>query len=130
MLRRLAPAIALSLAAALALAACGLKKPSGPSREEVLALLQAEANDLKKGGEQMDPKLRVKVTWNVDGVDLVEQPSDAAHPWQGTIRFKIVTTMHDADGSETNDLIRKNFSYVYDNASKKLMFQSSTTPPK
>jgi hypothetical protein len=116
--------------AVLVLAACGLGKPSAPSREEVVALLQGEANEMKKGGEQMDPKLRVKVTWNVDGIDVVEQPDDPAHPWKGTVRFKIVSTMHDADGSETNDLIRKNFTYVYDTATKKLLFQSSTTPPK
>jgi hypothetical protein len=116
--------------AVLVLPACGLGKPSAPSREEVVALLQGEANEMKKGGEQMDPKLRVKVTWNVDGIDVVEQPDDPAHPWKGTVRFKIVSTMHDADGSETNDLIRKNFTYVYDTATKKLLFQSSTTPPK
>jgi hypothetical protein len=129
MIRRFLRATAL-VAAAVAIAACGLKTSSGPSRDEVLALFQAEANDMKKGGEQMDPKLRVKVAWNVEGIDLVEQPNDAAHPWKGTIRYKIVTTMHDADGSETNDLIRKNFTYVYDTPTKKLMFQSSTTPPK
>ena len=116
--------------AVLVLAACGFGRPSGPSREAVVALLQGEASEMKKGGEQMDPKLRVKVTWNVDGIDVVEQPDDPAHPWKGTVRFKIVSTMHDADGSETNDLIRKNFTYVYDTATKKLLFQSSTTPPK
>jgi len=116
--------------AVLVLGGCNLRGLSGPSREEVLALLQAEANDMKKGGEQMDPKLRVKVTWNIDGIDVVEQPNDPDHPWKGTVRFKIISTMHDADGSETNDLIRKNFTYVYDTATKKLLFQSSTTPPK
>jgi len=96
----------------------------------MVALLQGEANEMKKGGEQMDPKLRVKVVWNIDGIDVVEQPNDPAHPWKGTVRFRIISTMHDADGSETNDLIRKNFTYVYDTATKKLLFQSSTTPPK
>ena len=114
----------------LVLGGCNLRGLSGPSREEVLALLQAEANDMKKGGEQMDPKLRVKVVWNVDGIDVEEQPNDPAHPWKGTVRFRIISTMHDADGSETNDLIRKNFTYVYDTATKKLLFHSSTTPPK
>ena len=116
--------------AGLTLAGCNLRGLSGPSREEVLAQLQQEADTMKKGGEQMDPKLRVKVVWNIDGIDLQEQPNDAAHPWKGTVRFKIVSTMHDADGSETNDLIRKNFTYVYDTATKKWLFQSSTTPPK
>ena len=116
--------------AVLVLGACNLRGLSGPSREEVVALLQGEANDMKKGGEQLDPKLRVKVVWNIDGIDVVEQPNDSAHPWQGTVRFRIISTMHDADGSETNDLIRKNFTYVYDTATKKLLFQSSTTPPK
>jgi hypothetical protein len=118
------------LLAVVVLGACGLRGSGAPSRDEIVALLQAEANDMKKGGEQMDPKLRVKVIWNVDGIDAVEQPNDPAHPWKGTVRFRIISTMHDADGSETNDLIRKNFTYVYDTATKKLLFQSSTTPPK
>jgi len=121
--------VAVSLAV-LVLAGCNLRGLSGPSRDEVLALLQAEADDMKKGGEKMDPKLGVKAVWNIEGIDVVEQPNDSAHPWKGTVRFKIVSTMHDADGSETNDLIRKHFSYVYDSATKKLLFQSSTTPPK
>ncbi len=121
--------VAVSLAV-LVLAGCNLRGLSGPSRDEVLALLQAEADYMKKGGEKMDPKLGVKAVWNIEGIDVVEQPNDSAHPWKGTVRFKIVSTMHDADGSETNDLIRKHFSYVYDSATKKLLFQSSTTPPK
>jgi hypothetical protein len=112
------------------LGGCNLRGLSGPSRDEVLALLQGEANDMKKGGEKMDPKLGVKAVWNIEGIDVEEQPSDSAHPWKGTVRFKIVSTMHDADGSETNDVLRKNFTYVYDSATKKLLFQSSTTPPK
>ena len=120
----------IAFGAGLLLAGCSLAGLSGPSREEVLALLQGEAAEMKKGGEQMDPKLGVKVVWNVDGIDLVEQPDDPAHPWKGTVRFRIISTMHDADGSETNDLIRKNFTYVYDTTTKKLLFQSSTTPPK
>jgi hypothetical protein len=116
--------------AVFALAACNLRGLSGPSRDEVVALLQAEANDMKKGGERMDPKLGVKAVWNIEGIDVEEQPNDSAHPWKGTVRFKIVSTMHDADGTETNDLLRKNFTYVYDTATKKLLFQSSTTPPK
>jgi hypothetical protein len=116
--------------AVFVLAGCNLRSLSGPSRDEVLAMLQAEANDMKKGGEKMDPKLGVRAVWNIEGIDVVEQPDDSAHPWKGTVRFKIVSTMHDADGSETNDLIRKNFTYVYDSATKKLLFQSSSTPPK
>jgi len=116
--------------AALVFGGCNLARFSAPSREEVVALLQGEANDMKKGGEQMDPKLGVKATWNIEGIDVVEQPNDSAHPWKGTVRFKIISTMHDADGTETNDVIRKHFTYVYDTATKKLLFQSSTTPPK
>ena len=118
---------ALLLAATLVFG-CNLGKLSAPSRDEVMALLQGEAADMKKGGEQMDPKLRVKVVWNVDGIDLVEQ-DDPKRPWKGTVRFKIVSTMHDADGSETNDVIRKNFTYVYDTDTKKMLFVSSSTPP-
>ena len=121
---------AVCLLAVLVVGGCNLRGLSGPSREEVLALLQGEANDMKKGGEKMDPKLGVKAVWNIEGIDLVEQPNDSAHPWKGTVRFKIVSTMHDADGSETNDVIRKNFTYVYDTATKKMLFQSSTNAPK
>ena len=122
--------VAACLLAVCVLGGCNLRGLSGPSREEVLALLQDEANDMKKGGEKMDPKLGVKAVWNIEGIDVVEQPNDSAHPWKGTVRFKIISTMHDADGSETNDVIRKNFSYVYDTATKKLLFQSSTNAPK
>src|SRR5437899_2187743 len=111
---RARPAAFLLAGLAFASAGCSLRGLSGPSRDEVLAQLQNEANEMKKGGEQMDPKLRVKVTWTVDGIDLVEQAGDSAHPWKGTVRFKIVSTMHDSAGSKTNDLIRKNFTYVYD----------------
>ena len=123
-------AAAVGTLAVFALTACNLRGLSGPSRDEVLALLQGEANEMKKGGEKMDPKLGVKAVWNIEGIDVEEQPNDSAHPWKGTVRFKIVSTMHDADGTETNDLLRKNFTYVYDTATKKLLFQSSTTPPK
>lgn len=120
---------AAALLLAVVLAGCNLGKLSRPSRDEVMTLLQAEAAEMKKGGEQMDPKLRVKVVWNVDGIDLVEQ-DDPKRPWKGTVRFRIISTMHDADGSETNDLIRKHFTYVYDTDTKKMLFVSSTTPPK
>ena len=122
--------VAVCFLAVLVVGGCNLRGLSGPSRDEVLTLLQAEAADMKKGGEKMDPKLGVKAVWNVEGIDLVEQPNDSAHPWKGTVRFKIVSTMHDADGSETNDVIRKYFSYVYDTATKKLLFQSSGNAPK
>ena len=49
--------------AVFVLAGCNLRGLSGPSRDEVLALLQAEANDMKKGGEKMDPKLGVKAVF-------------------------------------------------------------------
>ena len=131
MTERFPSATATALAiAGLILAACNLGRLAGPSREEVLAQLQQEADTMKKGGEQMNPALRIKVTWTVEGIDLQEQPNDDAHPWKGIVRFKILSTMHDADGSETNDLIRKHFTYVYDKAGKKWLFQSSTTPPK
>jgi hypothetical protein len=129
-MRAAARSAAACVCAVVVLGGCDLRRFSAPSREEVVALLQAEANDMKQGGEKMDPKLGVKAVWNIEGIDVVEQPNDSAHPWKGTVRFKIVSTMHDADGSETNDVIRKNFSYVYDTDTKKLLFQSSTTPPK
>ena len=80
---------AAGLALAVATAGCGLRKPAGPTREAVTALLQQEANSLKADGEKLDPVLRVRATWTVEGLDVVERPNDADRPWSGKIRFKI-----------------------------------------
>lgn len=100
----------------------------GPSREEVTAELRKEAETFKQKGEQSDPVLRLKSTWNIEGVDVQEQ-EDSNRPYKGTIRFKIITTMRDPDGTETNDRLDKQFSYVYDTREKRWLIVYTPPPP-
>jgi hypothetical protein len=128
MRNRLAATLAV-LAVAAALAAC--KVPfGGPSRDEVTAELRKEAEVFKQKGEQHDPVLRLKSTWNIEGVDVAEQDGDRNRPYTGTIRFKIITTMRDPDGSETNDRLDKKFDYVYDVREKRWLIQYAATPAR
>ncbi len=117
------------LVVAAALAGC--KSPfGGPSREEVTAELRKEAEVFKQKGEQHDPVLRLRSTWNIEGVDVVEQEGDRNRPYKGAIRFKIITTMRDPDGTETNDRLDKKFDYVYDVREKRWLIQYSATPAR
>jgi hypothetical protein len=111
-----------------ALGACKVLR-GGPSKDEVTAELRKEAEVFKQKGEQHDPVLRLRSTWNIEGVDVVEQ-DDENRPYKGTIRFKIVTTMRDPDGSETNDRLDKQFDYVYDVREKRWLIQYSATPAR
>jgi hypothetical protein len=101
----------------------------GPSRDEVTAALRKEAETFKQKGEQSDPVLRLKSTWNIEGVDVQEQEGDSNRPYKGTIRFKIITTMRDPDGTETNDRLDKQFSYVYDVKEKRWLIVYTPPPP-
>ena len=115
---------------ALAAAVAGCKtRFGGPSKEEVTAELRKEADVFKQKGEQNDPILRMKSTWNIEGVDVTEQAGDDNRPYKGTIRFKIVTTMKDPDGTETNDRLDKQFHYVYDVREKRWLIQASPAAP-
>src|SRR6185295_15148139 len=87
-----------ALALVVMTAGCGIGKPKGPTREAVTAALQQEANTLKADGEKLDPVLRVKATWNVEGLDISERPNDADKPWSGKIRFKIRSETMDTGG--------------------------------
>ena len=121
---------AVSTLLAVAIAAGGCKGPfGGPSKDEVTAELRKEAESFKQKGEQSDPILRLKSTWNIEGVDVVEQPEKENRPYRGTIRFKIITTMRDADGSETNDRLDKQFTYEYDVREKRWLIMYTPTPP-
>lgn len=114
----------------LAMAGGACKGPfGGPSREEVTAELRKEAETFKAKGEQSDPVLRMKSTWNIEGVDVQEQDGDKNRPYKGTVRFKIITTMRDPDGSETNDRLDKQFNYVYDVTAKRWMIVYTPPPP-
>jgi len=115
-------------AAALLAAGCGKKEPARPSREVVSALLQREADELKRNGEQLDPVLRVKATWTVAAIDLVEVPGDPDHPWKGTIRFKIRGETRDTSGVVVDEF-EKRFDYVYTTSLGKWIFQLAPATP-
>ena len=56
-------------------------------------------------------------------LDVVEQDKEN-RPYKGTIRFKIITTMKDADGAETNDRLDKQFNYEYDTKEKRWLIMA------
>ena len=116
------------LAVAIAAGGCKGGFGGGPSKDEVTAELRKEAESFKAKGEQSDPVLRLKSTWNIEGVDVVEQEKEG-RPYRGTIRFKIVTTMRDPDGTETNDRLDKKFDYEYDTREKRWLIMYTPAPP-
>jgi predicted small lipoprotein YifL len=121
----------LALAALAVLAAgagCGRRGPDVPGREVVTPLLQQEADALKRDGEKLDPVLRVRATWTVEGVDVTEQPGDADRPWAGTIRFKIRSETKDMDGAVVVDEFERQFDYVYMASLKRWIFQLPPSP--
>jgi hypothetical protein len=102
-----------AIVACVLLAGCGRQAAKGQSREAVTALLQQEAADLKKGGEDLDPAIGVRVTWIVEGIDVVERPGDKETPWTGAIRFRIRSENKEPDGTLTTDSFEKRFEYRY-----------------
>jgi len=99
--------------AVVMIAACSLGKPEGSQKEAVLALLQQQAQGLKQDGEKMNPDLGVKATWNIEAVEVHEQPGNESQPWTGTIRFRIESKMKEVDGSLSTQQFEKRFDYVY-----------------
>jgi hypothetical protein len=91
------------------------------TRADALALLQQEAQKMKADGEKV-PDVGVKATWNIAGVDVVEEPGNAAQPFRGTIRFRIESATHAIDGPATQSF-EKRFDYVYDAAQKRWLFK-------
>jgi hypothetical protein len=121
------------LGAAVMIAACSLGKPEGSKREAVLALLQQEAQGLKQDGEKVNPALGVKATWNVEAVEVKEQPGNESQPWTGTIRFRIESKMKEVDGSPLTQQFEKRFDYVYSTVMNRWIIQyvpPSPAPPK
>jgi predicted small lipoprotein YifL len=116
------------LAGALALAGCGKKGEERPTREAVTASLQQEADALKSDGEKLDPVLRVKATWTVEGLDVTERANDPDRPWAGTIRFKIRSDTKDTDGKVVTDEFERRFDYLYTTSVKRWIFQMPATP--
>jgi len=113
---RIVTQITLALAAALLAAACSKGGDDRPAREAVLPLLQTD-------GEKVDPSLGIKATWNIEGVDVKEQPGNETNPWAGTIRFRIETTVNDVDGTPLTQNLDRQFDYVYSAALKRWIIQ-------
>jgi len=101
------------LGAAVLIAGCSLGKPEGSQKEAVLALLQQQAQGLKQDGEKVNPALGVKAIWNIESVEVKEQPGNESEPWTGTIRFRIESKMKEVDGSLLTQQFEKRFDYVY-----------------
>lgn len=118
---RLRPSLSV-LALALAVLSCA-KKPSGPTREEVLPALQQEAQVMKKEAEKMDPALQVTNVWTIANVDVQEQAGNKAEPFKGTIRFDVETRTKEWDGTVLADKKQKSFNYAYVAATKKWMMR-------
>ena len=107
---------------------CGRKGPDLPGREVVTPLLQQEADTLKRDGEKLDPILRVKAIWTIEGIDVTERPNDADRPWAGTIRFRIQSVMRDEQGVVTTDEFERRFDYVYTTSIHRWIFQLAPSP--
>jgi hypothetical protein len=111
--------------AAVLIAACSVGKPGASQREAVLAPLQQLAQGLKQDGEKMslNPSLGVKSIWNIESVEVHEQPGNESQPWTGTIRFRIETKTREVDGSLSTQQFEKRFDYVYSPAIKGWIIQ-------
>ena len=113
------------LGVAVLIAGCSLAKPEGGQKEAVLALLQQQAQGLKQDGEKMslNPTLGVKAIWNIESVEVKEQPGNESQPWTGTIRFRIESKTREVDGSLSSQQFEKRFDYVYSPAIKGWIIQ-------
>jgi len=120
--------VVILVAALAAVAACGRKGPDAPTRDELTALLQKEADGLKASGEKLDPVLGVKATWTIAGIDVTERPGDADRPWAGAIRFKIRSETKDTDGAVVVDEFERRFDYLYTTSIQKWIFQLAPSP--
>jgi hypothetical protein len=97
-----------------ALGACSGKGKDAPPREEIEALLKQEAESMKQEGEQVDPSLGVKITWEIQSIEVREQPENELYPWVGTIRYVIKSEAKEYDGSTETEQFDKAFDYVWD----------------
>ena len=60
---------------------CGEKKKEPPPRDVVEKLLQEEAQSMKRDGEQVNPSLEVKVTWDIVSVEVKEKVIAESKTW-------------------------------------------------
>jgi hypothetical protein len=120
--------VAILAAALFGVASCRARGPDVPGREVVTPLLQREAETLKAENEKLDPILRVKATWTIEGIDITERPKDPDRPWAGTIRFRIQSVMQDEQGVVTTDVIERRFDYVFNPTLGRWIFQMPPSP--
>jgi len=116
------------LSLAVAALGCGTKV-GGTKKESVQPLLQKEAESLKADGEKADG-LGVKTRWDIVSVEVRDQPGNDTNPLAGTIRFNILSSTPDADGSVLRDQTEKRFEYVWSTTVNKWIIQYVPPPPK
>jgi hypothetical protein len=98
------------------LASCSESKKAPPPQAEVEALLKQRAETEKREAEaDVNPKLGVKVTWTIQGVEVRPQPANEKEPYLGTIKFLIESQTPELDGVATERLERS-YEYVWDPA--------------
>jgi hypothetical protein len=88
------------------------KKP--PPRDVVEKLLQEEAQSMKRDGEQVNPSLEVKVTWDIVSVEVQEKVIAESTTWAGTLRFNITSEQKEYDGSTATHRFEKVLDYLWD----------------
>jgi len=111
------PPLPLALFVVASIAACGPKGPAAPTREQVKAKLDQEAQALKRDGEK-GPDLGAKSVWTVEAVEVKEQPGDKLRPWKGSVRMRI-----DTKSPGYNDRLMKTFEYTWDSAANQWLME-------
>jgi len=102
------------LGAAILTGSCGVVGNKAPEQETVLPLLREEAQELKSEGETLNPAFGVTANWEIEDVQVRKLSNDDAHPWGGTIRFKITSRVREPDGTTSTEEFVKNFEYLWD----------------
>ena len=93
---------------------CGERAKEPPTRDVVEKLLREEAQSMKSDGENVNPSLEIKVTWNIESVEVREQTAVESQPWTGTVRFTITSRQQEYDGSPATHRFEKVFDYDWD----------------
>ena len=119
---RYTPAAATAMALMLGVSCGLLGGPKPPPQEDVLPLLQQEAQALKRDGENINPKLEVDMTWEIGAIQLHPQPDNEAQPWKGTVEVKIISKIPELDGYITEET-PKTFTYAWDVETQKWVMQ-------